>query len=255
LTIVRAYYFIAKEYMNNQVFSDFISHLAIIGADPALMSSMAAKNPALYDAARHWVTSVEADRPKPVAGPFPAKASITAIQAAVFDNWPQGRPVKGQPTRFGMAIEFWTAPADQIQTARLKNYQRKANVKLLDGVSLTRWITKANKENAGRKNPLGASYLRQLAILADGMQPDERVGMLVDKTGAEGTVYYDFQFIFVRMAEDGVTATLMLADDIIDLAPFCNLQANGQPLRGNVIWQSRNDLCGFSVTWATGGAK
>lgn len=240
--------------MNNQDFSDFINHLVFIGEDLALMSSMAAKNPALYDAARHWVTTVEDGRPRPVAGPFPGKPDITAIQAALFDNWPQGRPVKGQPNRFGMALEIWTAPADQIQTARLKNYQRKANVKLLDGPSLTRWLTKAKKENAGRKNPLTPSYLDELAVFAEAMAPDEMIGMLVDKTGAEGTVYYDFQFIFVRMAEGRLSASLMLGEDTIDLAEFSNLQANGQPLRGNVIGQSRNDYCGFSVTWATGSA-
>lgn len=239
--------------MQQQDYTALTDYLSLIMADKAQLAQLAHREPILFELCRDWVAFVEGNRPKPTAGPFPASAELTAVQAAIFDNWPCGKRVKGRPNRYGMAIEFWTST--KIQTSQRNNWQRKANTAMMGADDLQRWLRKTLRENAGRKNPLSEAYLAKLVQLSTEMGDDEYIGLLVDKTSAEGTVYYDFQYVYASIKDNAAWAVLSLHDASMPLPAFVTTQADGEPLNRSrgVILQSRADLSGFSTKWATDG--
>lgn len=236
---------------------DFRDHLKLIIQDRALTAQLAHQEPALYELCRDWVSIIEANRPKPAKGPFPSVAGLTAVQAAIFDNWPDGRAPARKPNRYGMQIEMWTADPDRIRTHLRRNYQRKAEVRLMSSAEMLKWCKTRRRDNAKRLHPLSDDFITALENFSSDLGPNEFVGLLGDKDG-EGTVYYDMQFAYARIdpATDEVMVRVIL-DGQLELAPFSKEQANGVPfskVAGNIILQSRNDLSGFSTSWATGVA-
>lgn len=191
------------------------------------------------------------DTTRTVPTRLPAISEITAVQTAIFDNWPQGRPVKSQPNRYGACLEIWTADADRINVARKGDYQHKVNLKLYDKAAFEAWLKRTNKENPTRKNPLGSEYLSRLADVPGCMDDGDLVGLCAVKTHGDGTVYFDDQFVIVRQTAAGWAATLFIGDEPLDLPPFDALASNGAQHGGNVVAQSRMDRVGFSSNWAT----
>lgn len=244
--------------MNNLDFNLIAQHIAARAGDKALANAMASQHSDFYNAVREWVETVESCKAKEAPSPFPAIPTLTAIQTAIFDNWPEGHRVSGKPNRYGMAIEFWTAPKDKIQTHRKGDYQRKANVVLMNKKDLGKWLVRAIKENGKRKYPLSMDYLNGLQVMQQGMDENVLIGVLAEKAPGDGTIFFDFQMIVVKLDGETTTAALMIDGEPIKLPQFSEQQANGQPFpkgaRGRVILQSRCDLSGFSTTWATGEA-
>lgn len=202
--------------------------------------------------------------PPRVEGPPPAlpeASDITCLQTAVFDNWPQGKPVKGFPSRYGYALEVWTQPASDISVAKGKkpNHVAKSQGAIMDAVNLRRQIKAMRKP---RLTPIDPAYLDALDELANAIEESGSYVALINTTVKDGRSGYDrgcyyhaHQFMLVQM--DGAkveSATLVLDQDFtaISLAPFDNRDAAGNPHRGNVILQSRHDACGMSTkSWAT----
>lgn len=240
--------------MNATQYSDIRNHLFAIAGDKVLLDQFSRQEPDLFALAAYWVETVKERQPKPVAGPFPLRSQITAVQAALFDNWPGEKPVPRR-NRYGMQIEFWTAPADQIKTHRKNNYQRKADVRLLDGKEMQKWCRVRRRDNHKKVHPLSDTFLSCLeGYAATSLKPNQYIGLLEDKRSGEGTVLYDMQFAIVTVNGSTVLCEVMMSDDWLPLAPFSPLQANGVPwseVAGNIIMQSRTDLADFSANWAT----
>jgi hypothetical protein len=118
---------------------------------------------------------------------LPPIEAMNAVQAAVFDNWPEGRRVAGRPNRYGMAIEIWTAPPERINVARRGSYQHKVNIALMDAKAINAWVKTMEKTNAKRLNPLSVDFLAGLADVATMMGPGEFVGFCAVKTTAPAT--------------------------------------------------------------------
>lgn len=225
---------------------DLADRLTTILSDPALTSVFKTKCPAL-------AALLDAVPAAPVrkVEPLPVITAITAVQAAVFDNWPRGHPEKSYPNRYALAVEIWTSPADEIEVARLKDYQHKCSFSLMDGKTLKDWATRTTRQNPTRKHPLSDAYLADLVAAADALTSGQYIGVCCAKVHGEGTVYFDDQWILVEVSGTESVATLSVHGEPLELAPFSDVQANGKPHGGNVILQSRTDLVGFSSNWST----
>lgn len=199
--------------------------------------------------------------PKAVDGPpppFPGVAAITAIQTSIFDNWPQGRAVKGIPSRYGIALEVWTQDAEDIviRKGRKPNFQHKSQMALMDGANLKRQIRDLKRKP--RRTPIDPGYLDHMEELAEALPAGNLVGLINtniinDDSGYNrGTHYHSYQFVCVEM-EDGLPfrAVLYLGSEQTELAAFATTDAGGNPFAGRVIAQSRDDRCGLSPSWGT----
>jgi hypothetical protein len=187
----------------------------------------------------------------------PHVSNITAIQTALWDNWPDGVYVKKNPNRYGFAIEIWDAPADDIEAYKVKamNYTFKGNVGLMDRKALKAQVKHLRKP---RVYAVDTGYLDALDAIADNLQPGTTVGLLnvnIKDEASEynrGTFYPAYQFVVVTMDGGKVEeARLFIDGDPIALAPFVNTDFVGKPLGRNVKAQSRLDVVGFSDEWAT----
>ena len=201
----------------------------------------------------------------PKEGPppaFPSPSEVTLIQTSLFDNWPQGRAVKGIPSRYGLAVEVWTKDASQIviRKGRKPNFDFKAQCALMDGRNLKRQVADIKRKK--RKTPINNDYLDELDHLSDSiMDTDMRVAMLNthiinDQSGYDrGRYYHDHQFVFARMEGATIgTAVLKLgesSDDTITLAPFADKDAGGNGYARNVVAQSRHDILFAMGSWGT----
>src|ERR1019366_1508826 len=93
-------------------------HLELIVSDPPSRTSFRLEHPGFISLCRELVAEEPDNTPKP----FPPISTMTAIQAAIFDNWPDGKKVLNHHNRYGMALEGWTEPARGINVAKRKNY-------------------------------------------------------------------------------------------------------------------------------------
>lgn len=182
---------------------------------------------------------------------LPPIEAMNAVQAAVFDNWPSDRRVTGRPNRYGMAIEIWTAPPERINVARRGNYQHKVNVALMDAKAIKAWVKTVEKTNAKRLNPLSVDFLAGLAEAATIMGPGEFLGVCAVKTPGAGHVYFDHQWVHVRLDGEATRATISIDGVGLVLPTFSSTAPNGDQLGAGVILQSRLDRAGFSTSWAT----
>lgn len=203
-------------------------------------------------------------RKKAVEGPppaFPDADAITLVQTSIFDNWPAGKPVKGVPSRYGLAVEVWTKDPDQIviQKGRKPNYDFKSSSALMDGLNLKRQVRDLRRKQ--RKTPINPKYLDHLDETADAiMGTSFHVAMIntsITDTNSGydlGRYYHDFQSIIVDMEGGNVKfATMLLGqnDSMITLAPFVQEDAGGNGLARNVIAQSRHDIMDSLGSWGT----
>ena len=147
---------------------------------------------------------------------LPPIEAMNAVQAAVFDNWPSDRRVTGRPNRYGMAIEIWTAPPERINVARRGNYQHKVNVALMDAKAIKAWVKTVEKTNAKRLNPLSVDFLAGLAEAATIMGPGEFLGVCAVKTPGAGHVYFDHQWVHVRLDGEAALVHRRARVDVVD---------------------------------------
>lgn len=195
--------------------------------------------------------------------PFPLPRDITAIQTSLFDNWPSGRPVKGVPSRYGLAMEVWTQEPDKIviQKGRKPNFMFKAQMALMDSANLKRQVADIRRKK--RRTPLDPEYLDALDQLGDAIEGNAmRVGLINtaindDKSGYDrGRYYHANQFVLVEMEGNEVISAKAIFgtgdDDTIDLAPFADKDAGGNAFARNVVSQSRHASCDMvQSSWAT----
>jgi hypothetical protein len=201
------------------------------------------------------------DGPPPMA---PARSAITAVQTALFDNWPSGVYVKNNPNRYGFSIELWDLPADKIEAVKVKhmNYAFKANISLMGKKALLSQINVLRKPRKNADSTVCPVYLDSLTQIASGMSKHDHIGLLnttIRNDGAEyerGVYYHPFQFV-IAVIEDGKVLNASLILDQADisnpltLAPFDDQDWQGGPLGRLVKAQSRLDLCGFAPGWAS----
>jgi hypothetical protein len=226
--------------------------------DPAFLDSFKAHliQTGLWGKMGCPVDVIKLECPPPAA---PPASTITAIQIGLFDNWPSGAFVKGTPNRFGMSIEIWDAPADEIEayTVKRMNYRFKSNVALMDRKALRCQIKNLRKPRANRLSNVDQDYLSDLDGIARDMTDDTRIGLLnttVKTDDAEyhrGVYYHPYQLMHVELAGDKVQSAKLLLDTMIDLAPFAITDCHGKGLGRNVAAQSRTDIVGFDSDWMT----
>lgn len=224
----------------------------LVSLDPAMLGSFRAK---LAQAGVIEAPMRQSDKGPPPR--WPSSNEITAIQTAIFDNWPNGRQVKGQPNQFGVTVEIWTKPAEKIKiSGKRPNIDFKGSMAMLNSTKLKAFVKVLRKP---RKAPLSDVYLETLEAIADDPDSNQLVGLVNTNVKDDnepferGIFYHEFQLFFMRM-ENGVPldARLILDhQDMIELAPFDDKDVAGNPHGKNVKFQSRMDLCGFSKTWDT----
>lgn len=225
-------------------FSDFMSELETRAYDPALLGQLKARFPNFSGLCRHVV---DTERRGEGGKPLPRIGDLTAVQCAVFDNWPDGRKTGSRsPVRYVLAVEAWTAPADKIKTHRKGDYQAKALVGLMDGTALLKKLKTLRN--------LSADYVEALTGVIHDLQPGDLIGLVMTKVPPEGTKYHDQQFAIVPGGIQGAETRVILSTygDLLALPTFSTTQPDGETKHGgNVILQSRLDLAGFSEAWAT----
>lgn len=227
---------------------DVTDQLNRIASDPALLHAFRAQHPAFVDLCRIMVPPPEPTLP--VVG-FPPITTMTAIQAAIFDNWPQGRRVDRQPNRYAITFEIWTMEADRIDLKKL-NHQHKATAALMDRIALPKWLKTRLKENPKKMDDyrLSEGFLTDLLEISDQMLDRDYVGLFAHKT--KGTRFFDRQLVHVHLDGQNTQATFIVEGEPLVLPTFSSFKPNSADrLGGNVILQSRADLCDFSTAWAT----
>lgn len=228
-----------------------IEHLNLIASDPALLNQLRHQHPGFVDLCRVIVPPPPPTIPK--IG-FPAIPTMTAVQVALFDNWPQGRRVDGKPCRYAMTFEIWTCEADRINVNK-RNHQQKASAALMDRKALLTWLKARLKDNDRKQEEyrLSDGFLADLVDVADGMKDNDYVGLFAHKT--PGTRFFDSQLIHVRLDGSNTVASLIVDGEVLALPTFSPFKPNSTERHGGLVWlQSRADLCGFSTAWATGDA-
>jgi len=188
--------------------------------------------------------------------PCPAISAFTAVQVAIFDNWPGGFRAKNHPNRYGCAVEVWTKAAENIRVTGKPNFDFKSSCALMDRTNLQRYVKQLRKP---RNTPICPSYLDGLDIIAENMANDMRIGLIntvIDHDRGpyeRGGFYHAQQFVIAYLGTTGEPNSMRLCIDgvTLDVAAFDNRDAGGKPHGANVILQSRTDCSGFSNTWST----
>ncbi len=188
----------------------------------------------------------------------PERNAITAIRAALFDNWPAGTFVKGTPNRFGMTLELWDRPADDIEAVKLRtmNHTFRSNMSLMDRKALRAQVKSLRKPRINTLSNVDPDYLDAIMTISE-QNPGSLIGMFNTTIGTDdseyhrGVYYHPFQFVVVEMKDGSVTSASVVTslDGAIELAPFVKTDYAGDPLKGKVIRQSRLDLVGFDPSW------
>lgn len=245
---------------------DAVKALAYYKNDPAYITDM--KN----ELRRHGVWQY-LGLPEPVmrtAAPppaFPPVSSVTCVQATLFDNHSPKSPARKRPrSRWAVAVEVWTQPADAIVVSRKPNYSNKSNVVLQDAKTLRDNLR--NYRKPGRRYAVDQEYLELLDALAnqaEGYFAEEGalVGLVSTNVRPDDAVYdqgccwHPFQFLLLTVRDGKATdGRLWIAGESIDLGEFVPHDAAGKDLAGCAVAQSRTDLCGFSQSsWKTNEAR
>lgn len=197
-----------------------------------------------------------ANVPKGPPPPCPLVPDITAVQVAIFDNWPGGFRAKNHPNRYGCAVEVWTKAAENIRVTGKPNFDFKSSCALMDRKNLQRHLKVLRKP---RNTPISTEYLDGLGIIAENMADDMRIGLIntvIDndrEAYARGGFYHSQQFVIAYLGANGEPDSMRLCIEgtALDVAAFDNRDAGGKPHGANVILQSRTDCSGFSNTWST----
>lgn len=187
----------------------------------------------------------------------PASTSVTAIRAALWNNWPLGEFVKGHPNQYAMTLELWDLPADDIEAVKVRslNYAMKTNVSLMGRKSLRAMLKHLRKPRINELSNVDPDYLDEVQAISDA-NPNMLIGLLNtnihdDKSEyARGVYYHAYQLVTVEM--DGAqvkSANVILSDGITPLSPFVAVDHGGDPLKGKIVGQSRTDLVGFDPAW------
>ena len=232
--------------------------VAMAERDPAFITALKNRlmTSGLWEAMGCPMPRVKQDRPPP---PAPEIETVTAIRAALFDNWPHGLFVKGHPNRWGMTIELWDRPADEIEAVRLNtmNFNFRTNVSLMDGNALKSQARHLRKPRVNPLSNVDHGYLDALLELSSHC-PTSLIGMFNTTIGTDdsdyhrGLYYHPYQFVLVTVTDGAVESALIsTGGGSIDLAPFVNTDCVGNPLKGKVASQSRTDIIGFDPSWAS----
>lgn len=223
--------------------------------DPAFIMSLKSRliDTGLWERLGCPVQRSKSNQPPPMA---PTKSDITAIRAGLWDNWPMGQRTKAHPNRYGVSIEIWDLPAEDIEAvkARSLNFKFKSNFSLMDRKALKGQVRHLRKPRINPMSNVDRDYLDALLGIDD---PRFLIGMLNsniktdDSEHHRGVYYHPFQFVVIEMSEGKVTSgRLYDGEQFIDLAPFVNHDCNGEPLKG-IVQQSRLDLVGFDKSWGS----
>lgn len=209
-------------------------------SDPALLPGLRADCPALaalIDAAAPNVR-------KPI--PLPHLAAFKAAQATLWDNWPSGHRAAGYPNRYAVTLKVWTN--DDVRLTGKGNHSHEMTASLMDAKALASWV-KNKRKIKEPIHPIAADYLDHMEVVASSMTAHDLVGVFCSKQ--EGTIFHDHQWIWIVNRGEDWRATISVGGDALSMPTFDTAYANGAPLGGKGIGQSRIDLCGFSETWAT----
>ncbi len=189
--------------------------------------------------------------------PAPAASSVTAIRAALWDNWPTGEFVKGHPNRFAMTLELWDRPADDIEVVKVRslNFAFKTNVSLMGRKSLKAMLKHLRKPRINTLTNVDPDYLDGIAAVAEA-NPQALIGLINTNIHddrneyARGVYYHPNQLVMVEMdGRDVESAKIVLTDGGIALSPFVTTDHAGEPLTGKIAAQSRTDRIQFDPTW------
>ncbi|MEG3124803.1 hypothetical protein [Sphingomonas sp. GB1N7] len=204
---------------------------------------------------------LKTDMPPPSA---PMSSAVTAVQTALFDNWPNGTFVKNSPNRYGFSMEIWDRPKDEIEAVKVgkMNHAFKANISLMAKKNLLSQIAQLRKPRANPLSTVDSGYLTDLTAIAGMLGNDQYIGMLNTKIATDesryqrGTYYPAYQFVMVQIVDGKiVSAGLVLSQsDIpnpIHLSAFDKTDWQGGPLGHKIKGQSRLDRVGFAPGWAT----
>lgn len=227
----------------NLPLSELIDQITTRANDPAMLGAL--KSSPEFMGLCHFLVAETAKRQR--AAPMPPISAMNAIQVAIFDNWPGGIRAKHKPNRYGAAVEVWTDEPGKIRIPKVGSHQHKANIALLSGPEMVK-----RAASLLIKKTIGAEYAEIINSIAMDLQPGDLMGLMSSSEGG-GTNYHPFQFAIVHGGVRGVGTDmkLIIGETVHQLSRFSDQTPSGGALPGKAVLQSRNDLAGFTDTWAT----
>lgn len=225
-----------------------LDQLRLIASDRALMNHFAAAHPEALAAMREIVAGT--NRPRLAIEDVEA---LTAIEMAVFDNWPGGRKVKSKPIRHGFGLSVTDAAKPDVRSWPLH----------FSGSLITADQTReaiARISSPKRAEPISREHVLFLDALMGVYEstPGVLFGLPMSKAFGGGTHYPASHALVVLTDPQAATFTVQQAtlwvgvQQMKHLPDFDTRLAGGRPLSGKAILQSRWSSAKSCQHWVTG---
>lgn len=223
--------------MTVHISPELIQYLTLIKSDQALSASFRSNHSDFLDIVRDISKVPAVTNVKPI----PGTGSITALEVAILDNWPKGKPIRGKPSRYGFSMNVSTTlPVD------MKPWPFHFSGSLISGQEMINAADRLIKPKL--LNPISESYRQFIVSIVDCYPVDDGhlFGMLQAKPPGEGTVYPEQHVLVVQTDETKVKLSVKAAflwigvqGVPLTLAPFVSHYAGHKPVDGKVVVQSR----------------
>lgn len=225
-------------------YNQLISTMEIVANDPALRNAFRLKHAKLFE----LVEAINADQAKAKVGkPLKPSAEMVALQTTLFDNWPNGKKVKGEPNRYKLQFKAWYGDPTRVSMS----VDDPDFVGASELITADELVEKAHSLNNNYpsfnpkrkkklvKNSINDDYSRFMIDLAE-LYPTSLFAMVRTKVHGDGTVYHHGQLARVEMTDGVITfAELYLTTERFDLPKFVNTTASGKAFSGTAVAQSR----------------
>lgn len=173
---------------------------------------------------------------------LPAKADLTAAQVCIFDNIDNPKAT----SRYGLALEWWSCPAEAIDLRKPTN---KINIAMFTADDLDRKLKKVRSKDKSWINDLRA-------ILADCKAKGDKAlyGPVYVTAPGKGSSYVPGELVVLDTSDglNGLVRFLRMGDDdIITTDQWDTETLTGRPLPKPARFVSRITFKPYSDTWAT----
>ncbi|MBB4859443.1 hypothetical protein HNO88_002772 [Novosphingobium chloroacetimidivorans] len=206
--------------------------IGIAQADPAMMAEL-----------QDWLMMDHIKPTKRKTHPMPLAPEL--IEVSIWDNWDNGKPVKGQPNRYGVNIKAWASAAD-VDFRKLDQVDWSGRVSLMPPADLRKVSKKAQQKKGAMKEgkwspgqvyPISPEYAAMIETACVTMEVNAlQGGLLVTKIYGEGTLRHEKQMMLVDTAavtagDTNATAVIWVDDETpIQLPAWSTCDAAGKPL-------------------------
>lgn len=212
--------------------SEHLDWLMRASQDPAMRAMLLSRLGVKED-----IPEAKPERPRALTG-LPDFSETKIIQVGFFDN---GASAK---RRYGLAIEAWTCPPEEIIMSRKGYNGQKLNVMLYDYDEFPGVI----KRHRGK---MSQSWKDELLAVHSGYGPEWLIGPIYVSSHGLGSGFIEGQVVALHLPIDRPIDLIMANETIVETNKWATLLHDGKPLTGNCTYTARIELVHYRDGWAT----